>query len=174
MDTRSQTGRPRQVNHRLDTYNIYYARRLGDIQVAEHQVTCPDGHLVRCCWVFDPTSTSKSALLHYHGGGMIYGTVDDSIHDLKRTVAKTGVPIFSVDYTLAPTGLAPTQVIEGYAALNYVIETKELGVDPSRIGIMGESAGGGLAACLVHWTMVRPFNYLIGFILQIRHRSRSD
>jgi acetyl esterase/lipase len=49
---------------------------------------------------------------------MTSGSVDDSIPDLKKIVARTGVPIFSVDYTLAPTARAPTQVIEGYAALN--------------------------------------------------------
>jgi acetyl esterase/lipase len=86
---------------------------------------------------------------------MTMGSVDMSVFDLSRTVAQTGVPIFSVEYTLAPTAEAPTQVIEGYAALEYLLGNADLGVDKNRIGVMGESAGGGLAACLVHWTMVR-------------------
>jgi len=85
---------------------------------------------------------------------MTSGSVDDSIPDLKKIVAKTGVPTFWVDYTLAPTARAPMQVIEGYAALNYLVENRDFGIDPKRIGVMGESAGRGLAACLVHWTMV--------------------
>ena len=47
------------------------------------------------------------------------------------------------------------QVIEGYAALEYLVENREFGIDPKRTGVMAESAGGGLAAYLVHWTMVR-------------------
>jgi len=85
---------------------------------------------------------------------MTQGPVNDSITSLMRIVAKTGVPIFSVDYTLAPEAQAPVQVIEGYAALNYLVEREEFGVDRDRVGVMGESAGGTLAACLVHWTIM--------------------
>jgi len=121
----------------------------------EHQVTCRNGHQVRCSWLFHTTSKSKSALIHNHGVGKTSGSVDDSIPGLKKIVAKTGVPKLSVDYSLAPTARAPMQVIGGLSALNYLVENREFGIDPKRSGVMGESAGGGLAACLVHWTMVR-------------------
>jgi acetyl esterase/lipase len=88
---------------------------------------------------------------------MISVPENDSTPDLKKIFAKTGVSIFSIDYTLAPTARAPTQVVEQYAALEYLVENRESGIDRKRIGIMGESAGGGLTACLVHWTMVRLF-----------------
>lgn len=79
---------------------------------------------------------------------MIYGSVDDSISDLKTVVAKTGVPDFSIDYTLAPAAGAPAQVIEGYADLKYMIEKKEFGLDQKRIRVMGESAGLGFSGLL--------------------------
>ncbi|RKL36715.1 hypothetical protein BFJ72_g8264 [Fusarium proliferatum] len=70
-------------------------------------------------------------------------------------VARTGVPFLAVDYRLAPEHPHPIPVNDVYAALNWLVaHSEELGVDTSRIGIMGDSAGGGLAvatALLARW-----------------------
>jgi acetyl esterase/lipase len=69
-------------------------------------------------------------------------------------------------------------VVEGYAALEYLVGNADFGVDQDRIGVMEESAGGGLAACLVHWTMVSGLLWaIIGqgqFQLRLAILSRSD
>ncbi len=89
------------------------------------------------------------AILHVHGGGYVLGeaTLDDIAN---RTLALTlGCAIFSVDYRLAPETAHPGPVEDCYAALNYVAANAgALRVDAARIGVMGESAGGGLAAAL--------------------------
>jgi hypothetical protein len=75
--------------------------------------------------------------MNYQGGGMTSGSVDDSMTDRKKIEVKTGATVFSVDNTLAPTARTPSQVIEGYAALNYLVGTGEFRIDSKRIEVMG-------------------------------------
>lgn len=59
----------------------------------------------------------------------------------------SGVPMLSVDYRLAPEAKYPVPVLDMYTALQWLhAHAEELGVDTARIGIAGDSAGGGLAA----------------------------
>ena len=87
------------------------------------------------------------ALLWFHGGGMIMGSLA-SFDRLARDVAEaTGAVIANVDYRLAPEYTYPVAHDEAYAALCWFHEQAAgLGVDTGRIGVGGDSAGGGLAA----------------------------
>jgi acetyl esterase/lipase len=78
---------------------------------------------------------------------MVIGSMD--IYDKLPTeyVADSGVPMLSVDYRLAPEHQHPVQVQDCFAALTWLHEQAgEYGFDPARIAVMGDSAGGGLAA----------------------------
>lgn len=89
------------------------------------------------------------AILHIHGGGYVIG--EPSVGDVanKAVVRELGCAIFSVDYRLAPETVHPGPVEDCYAALVYMAgNAAALGLDATRIGVMGESAGGGLAAGL--------------------------
>jgi acetyl esterase/lipase len=89
------------------------------------------------------------AILHIHGGGYVIG--EPGVGDVanREVVRELGCAVFSVDYRLAPETVHPGPVEDCYAALRYVAENAvALGVDAARIGVMGESAGGGLAAGL--------------------------
>ena len=92
-------------------------------------------------------SPSEPALVWFHGGGMIMGSLE-SFDRLARDVADaTGSVLINVDYRLAPEHRYPIANDEAYAALCWVHSSAErLGIDPGRIGVGGDSAGGGLAA----------------------------
>jgi acetyl esterase/lipase len=86
-------------------------------------------------------------LLYIHGGGFVLGDLDMFHAHVLRLVDELGVVIVSVDYRLAPEHPFPAPVEDCYAALRWMAaKADELGVDPERIGVAGESAGGGLAA----------------------------
>ncbi|PNP85038.1 hypothetical protein FNYG_01563 [Fusarium nygamai] len=95
----------------------------------------------------EPAHKSPSpAVIYAHGGGMILGSVEAYDKVVAAYVARTGVPSLSVDCRLAPEHPHPIPVNDVYAALNWLVaHSEELGADTSRIGIMGYSAGGGLA-----------------------------
>lgn len=88
-------------------------------------------------------------ILHIHGGGYVAGSVAD-LCDIHRALAvELGCTIVSVDYRLAPETHFPGNVEDCYAGLAHIVaEAEALGIDAARIGVMGESAGGGLAAAL--------------------------
>lgn len=91
----------------------------------------------------------RAALLHIHGGGYVIGSpeINDSAN---RSVALAlGITVVSVKYRLAPETVWPGAVQDCYAALTWLHDNAAaIGVDPARIAIAGESAGGGHAAAL--------------------------
>lgn len=91
--------------------------------------------------------TPAPAYIHVHGGGMIAGDVHTFGPAVKYNVSLSRVQAFAATYRLAPEHPHPTPVEDNYAALMWLHEhADELQVDRSRIGIMGESAGGGISA----------------------------
>ena len=86
-------------------------------------------------------------LLWIHGGGFAIGTAASSDPYCVEVVRELGFAVASVEYRLAPETPFPGPLDDCYAALTYIhAHTKELGIDPSRIAVGGQSAGGGLAA----------------------------
>jgi acetyl esterase len=86
-------------------------------------------------------------LLFFHGGGFVLGDIES--HDgLCRMICRdAAIHVLSVDYRLAPEHRAPAAVDDCVAAYRWARgHAADLGADPSRIGVGGESAGGNLAA----------------------------
>jgi acetyl esterase/lipase len=107
----------------------------------------PDGHHVPLKWYSRGAETHGSAIVHFHGGARIAGSVDLYEPLVKTYVAWTGVPILAVDYRLSPEHPAESATLDGLSALRWLhAHAVERGVDPSRIAVMGDSAGGGVAA----------------------------
>ena len=101
--------------------------------------------------VIDGTGGQKGcpAYLHMHGGGFVGGRVDGNPASLQDIAATCGAFVVSVDYRLAPETAFPGALEDNYAALKWMnLNAATLGIDPKRIAIGGESAGGGHAAML--------------------------
>lgn len=90
------------------------------------------------------------ALLNIHGGGFVVGDLDTEHAGVCGYAKELGVPILSVDYRLAPEHPFPAPAHDCYAGLLWLHEAAErLNIDPERIAVMGQSAGGGLSASTV-------------------------
>jgi acetyl esterase len=99
---------------------------------------------------------AAAAILFMHGGGCVIG--DTGTHDiLCRTLCHdTGATVFSLDYRLAPEHPFPAAIEDTVAALQFLSrEAAAMGIDPERIAVAGDSAGGGLAAVALHETKGR-------------------
>ena len=87
------------------------------------------------------------AVVYYHGGGWVIGNVDSVDRSCRALANASGCVVISVDYRLAPEHKFPAAVEDSDAALRYVAEhAGEFHVDPNRIAVAGDSAGGNLAA----------------------------
>jgi acetyl esterase/lipase len=101
--------------------------------------------------VYTPTSvaTPRPGYVSIHGGGFAVGDLDQDAPFSLEIADRIGAVVVSVDYRLAPENPYPAGLEDCYAALEWTVaKASELGVDPSRIGIGGASAGGGLTAAL--------------------------
>ncbi|MFD8864246.1 alpha/beta hydrolase [Streptomyces sp. NPDC059590] len=99
----------------------------------------------------DAQGTSQRAPLavYLHGGGMFLGSLDTHDTQCRIYTHLSGVALLSVGYRLAPEHPHPVPVEDCYAALRWAeANAADLGIDPARIAIMGDSAGGGLAAAV--------------------------
>ncbi len=93
--------------------------------------------------------TSRPAILHMHGGGFVMGSAESSVMGLQELCVKLDCVAVSVEYRLAPETTYAGSVEDNYAALKWLHSNAEsIGVDPAKIAVMGESAGGGHAALL--------------------------
>jgi acetyl esterase/lipase len=96
-----------------------------------------------------PDRKGKPVLLHIHGGGYILGAPMAFLPGVLRYAKPAGCLVVSVDYRLAPETRFPGSLNDNYAALLWLHRhAEELGIDPARIAVAGESAGGGHAAAL--------------------------
>ena len=113
-------------------------------RVEDRRIPGPAGEIaVRLYAPEDP----RGLVVYFHGGGWVIGSLET--HDLPlRTLAnEAGCSVLSVDYRLAPEHRHPAAVEDGYAAVCWAAENAaELGADPARLAVGGDSAGGNLAA----------------------------
>ncbi|MCX6465945.1 MAG: alpha/beta hydrolase [Pseudonocardiales bacterium] len=97
------------------------------------------------------TRTSDAALLWIHGGGLVIGSAVQDDRHCSATARDLGMPVVAVEYRLAPEHPFPAALDDCHAGWRWLAEhAATLGVDPARVAVGGQSAGGGLAAALVH------------------------
>jgi len=158
------------------------ARLTGSAQVEQVVVPGAAGEPQVDLYLYKPSDrpTPSGALLWIHGGGYVIGH-PAAYHALcSRLAADAGVLVASVDYRLAPEHPFPAGLTDCYAALRWLHEhAEELGLDPARIAVGGDSAGGGLAAALAQLAHDRAevpvrFQLLVYPMLDDRTVLRAD
>ena len=125
-----------------------------DVEQKEYHATAPDGQKIaihhfskKNVNVNVASAKPGPTILHIHGGGMIMLNVATFASSVALRVSETGIPHFSVEYRLAPEVHDTALVEDCYAALLWVRDhAAQFHIDPARIAVQGESAGGGLAA----------------------------
>jgi acetyl esterase len=115
-------------------------------KVEDSQIPSPDGPIpVR---VYTPDGTGPfPVLVYFHGGGWVIGNLDTVDAPCRALANRAGCVVVSVDYRLAPEHKFPAAPKDCYAATRYVAENASAyTIDPTRIAVGGDSAGGNLAA----------------------------
>jgi acetyl esterase len=106
------------------------------------------------------------ALVYFHGGGWVTGSV--ATHDpfCRLFAQKIGARIFSVEYRLAPEHKFPAAFDDAVAAFRWIAShAEELGADPKKIGVAGDSAGGNLSAVVSQKTAREPLRPALQVLL---------
>ncbi len=152
------------------------------LRVTEHWIPQEaDGPAVRVV-SFERCVTSKprAAMLWVHGGGFVCGRPEQDMALMAQMLERLDVLIVSVDYRLAPEHPFPAPLDDAYAVLAWLAaHAADLAIDPDRIAVGGQSAGGGLAAALVQRTVdhgpVRPiFQLLVYPMLDVATTRRRE
>jgi acetyl esterase len=103
--------------------------------------------------IYTPAAAAEGqalpGLVYFHGGGFVAGSLDTHDGICRALTEASGCRLISVDYRLAPEHPFPAAIDDGLTAISWVTQhAGELGVDPDRIGVCGDSAGATLAAVL--------------------------
>ncbi|MDE2333231.1 MAG: alpha/beta hydrolase [Rhodospirillales bacterium] len=119
-------------------------------EVAQVRAVDADGI---ACRLYRPLGSAAGAMLpglvFLHGGGWMIGSLDTYDVVCRRLANDAGVAVVTVDYRLAPEHRYPAAVEDAVAATRWVArEAHSLGIDPTRLAVGGDSAGGNLAAVL--------------------------
>lgn len=120
------------------------------IDITDQRIPGPQGEPDVGVRIYRPTDVGNGpGLLYIHGGGFAVGDLDTEHAGALAMARDLGITVVSVDYRLAPEHPYPAPLEDCYAALQYMHNhSGELQLDPARIAISGQSAGGGLAAGL--------------------------
>jgi acetyl esterase len=103
--------------------------------------------------IYYPTRKSlkghEPAVLFFHGGGFVFGSVEQYDMMVSKLARVTGQIVISVDYRLAPEYPFPAAIMDCFAVLLWMqCHGSTLGVDTTRITVMGDSAGGNIATVI--------------------------
>jgi acetyl esterase len=120
-----------------------------DAPVIEHVADCriPGPHGEIPIRIYDPGAPrGGGAIVFIHGGGWVVGTLDSHDGVCRRLAKYSGLRLVSIDYRLAPENKFPVPLEDCVAALRWLGQNgAEFGIDPARLALTGDSAGGNLS-----------------------------
>jgi acetyl esterase/lipase len=118
-----------------------------DVSSKSYFLTTSDQAEIEMKWYEKKGKKSESAVVYYHGGGRIAGNIKLFEPLIQWYVHHSGVSFLLVEYRIAPSVSAKRSIDDCFEAFQWLkSKGSELGINSNRIGIMGESGGGGIAA----------------------------
>lgn len=97
--------------------------------------------------LYTPENAGNGIIIYFHGGGFVFGNIDSHDGICRLAANRSRTKVLSVDYRLAPENKFPAALDDSLEALKWVQNNSEkLGIDPTRIAVSGDSAGGNLSA----------------------------
>lgn len=115
--------------------------------VVDHRVPADGAELLVRRYCPQGFAAPAPAILFFHGGGFTVGGVEEYDRLCRHIAATTGAVVLSVDYRLAPEHVMPQGADDALVAWRWLLEQADkLGLDPQRLAVMGDSAGGCLSA----------------------------
>ncbi|MBW8753067.1 MAG: alpha/beta hydrolase, partial [Sphingomonadales bacterium] len=122
---------------------------LAGVPFTEHRISRANGPDVSVLVVNAKPGEQRPGVFHMHGGGFTASTAVGGLPAIQQLARDLDIPIVTVEYRLAPETIWSGSLDDNYTALLWTVRhAAELGIDPARIALMGESAGGGHAALL--------------------------
>lgn len=119
--------------------------------VVLHDVEHADAQGVRLRIYRPNARRDRGALIYFHGGGWVIGSLDTHDDVCRKLAMFLDHVVISVDYRLAPEHPFPAPLDDCLAATRWIHENAvELGIDPNRLAVGGDSAGGNLAAVVAN------------------------
>jgi acetyl esterase len=137
-----------------EAYNALSAMATKDevASVTDLVIPTPDGDIpVRVYMPLGEADWPRPVLVYFHGGGWVIGNIETHDATCRSLANGADVVVVSVDYRLAPEHPYPAGLDDCLAAVRWVVDNAdELAVDPERLAVGGDSAGGNLAALVTH------------------------
>jgi len=116
-------------------------------RVEDLHAPAPHGKIPLRLYVPNSAPARPAALVFYHGGGWTIGDLDGYDVLCRQIADESGLVVISVDYRLAPEHKFPAAVVDAIAATEWIAaNAAKLGIDPAKLVVGGDSAGGNLAA----------------------------
>ncbi|MEM3934018.1 MAG: alpha/beta hydrolase [Thermoplasmatales archaeon] len=114
--------------------------RTTDMSIGEYKIPAR---------LYEPGGDSTSLILYFHGGGFVFGNLESHDAVCRRAAMESGSKVISVDYRLAPEHKFPSAVDDAFTAYEWARKNStKLDIDPDRIALAGDSAGGNISAAV--------------------------
>lgn len=139
-------------------------------EVRDLVIPGPAGDIAARLYVPDASNAPAPLTVFFHGGGYVFGDLESHHRMAQRLAAQSECRLLAIDYRLAPECPFPAAYEDCLAALDWAAGegAVELGADPDRLAVAGDSAGGGLAAAIAQARRGRiRFQLLIYPLLQL-------
>ena len=142
-------GTPPEARMRMRDEAVRYSLPPLSLHVRDFEIPGPGGSLRARHYAPLEGGANAPLLVFFHGGAFVTGDLDSHDEPCRILCHEGASHVLAIDYRLAPEHPFPAAIDDAFAALSWALaHAAELGADPRRVGVGGDSAGGNLAAAV--------------------------